>query len=254
MRHHFYTPPSEERLMDLNNCPRRILGEPLAETPGGRLYPAAALNSSRARDGFDALFSCSVLLEVLRLVQKERDSGRPLPMPTASDILLQSVGPEQDARVLLLAPEAAAAAGDEATAAAEILCRLLFGRAAKRKPPRLLAWKYYDRKLKKLPDTAQSRAQLRRFLLCAAYPGPEHFADLAAMQTALEALLSALQAEEHPGYDAFISYRHTPESIAFARKLQAKLESYRPPRSLKQTKNPSHGSFWTKTNWPAFPA
>ena len=105
MRHHFYTSPSEEHLMDLNNCPRRILGEPLAEAPGGRLYPAAPLDSSRARDGFDALFSCSILSEVLRLVQKERDAGHPLPMPTTSDILLQSVGPEQDARVLLLAPE-----------------------------------------------------------------------------------------------------------------------------------------------------
>ena len=58
------------------------------------------------------------------------------------------------------------------------------------------------------------------------------------LQTALEALLSSLREEEHPGYDAFISYRHTPESIAFARKLQAKLEGYRPPHSLKQPKKP----------------
>ena len=228
MRPHFYTSPSEELLIDLNNCSRRILGEPLAEAPGGRLYPAAPLDSRKARDGFDTLFSCSILLEVLRLVQNERGAGHPLPMPTTADILLQSIGPEQDARVLLLAPEAAAAAGDEAAAAAEILCRLLFGRAAKRKPPRLLAGKYYDRKLKRLPDTAQSRAQLRRFLLCAAYPGPEHFADLAAMQTALEALLSALQAEEHPGYDAFTAT---------------------PPKAL-----PLHGSFrqsWKATARPA---
>lgn len=254
MRPHSGTTPPAEPLIDLNNCPRRILGEPLAETPGGRLYPAAPLDSSRARDGFDALFSCSILSEVLRLVQKERGAGHPLPMPTASDILLQSVGPEQDARVLLLAPEAAAAAGDDAAAAADILCRLLFGRAAKRKLPRLLAGKYYDRKLKKLLDTAQSRAQLRRFLLCAAYPGPEHFADLAAMQTALEALLSALQAEEHPGYDAFISYRHTPESIAFARKLQAKLENYRPPRSLKQPKKPFARVFLDKNELACVPS
>lgn len=81
--------------------------------------------------------------------------------------------------------------------------------------------------------------QLCRFLLCAAYPGPEHFTDLVATQAALEELLSVLRAEEHPGYDAFISCRHTPKSIALARKLQAKLDNYRLPRSLRQPRKPS---------------
>ena len=238
MRPHFYTSPSEELLIDLNNCSRRILGDPLAEAPGGRLYPAAPLDSRKARDGFDTLFSCSILLEVLRLVQNERGAGHPLPMPTTADILLQSIGPEQDARILLLAPDTAASADDDVSATADLLLVLLFGRAAHHRPPKMLAERYYSRKLKKVLDSTQNRELLCRFLLRAAYPGPEHFADLAVMQAALEVLLDTLRAEERPGYDAFISYRHTPESIAFARKLQAKLENYRPPHSLKQPKKP----------------
>lgn len=238
MRPHSGTTPSAEPLIDLNNCPRRILGKPLAETPGGRLYPAAPLDSKKARDGFDALFGCSFLLEVLYLVQNERAAGHLLPMPEASDILLQSIGPEQDSRILLLAPDSAASPREDVSAAADLLLAVLFGRAACRRPPKLLAEGYYSRKLKKALDSEQSRELLCRFLLRAAYPGPEHFADLMELQTALEALLSSLREEEHLGYDAFISYRHTPESIAFARKLQAKLEGYRPPRSLKQHQKP----------------
>lgn len=238
MRPHSGTTPPAEPLIDLNNCPRRILGKPLAETPGGRLYPAAPLDSKKARDGFDALFGCSFLLEVLYLVQNERAAGHLLPMPEASDILLQSIGPEQDARILLLAPDSAVSPREDVSTAADLLLAVLFGRAACRRPPKLLAEGYYSRKLKKALDSEQSRELLCRFLLRAAYPGPEHFADLMELQTALEALLSSLREEEHPGYDAFISYRHTPESIAFARKLQAKLEGYRPPRSLKQHQKP----------------
>lgn len=242
-------PLPEGTRVDLNQCTRLILGEPWAEIPGGRLGPAVLLDGQKARDGFDTLFSCSILLEVLRLVQKERAAGRSLSMPKASDVLLQSVGPKGDVRVLLLAPEPAAAC-DEAAAAADLLCRLLFGRTAGRKLPKLLAKTYYARRLKKMLDTEQSRVQLCHFLLCAAYPGPEHFDDLAAMQAALEELLDVLRAEEQPCYDAFISYRHTPESIAFARKLQAKLENYRLPRSLRQPRRPFARVFLDKNELP----
>ncbi len=246
--------PAAGRLVDLNECSRRILGEPLAEAASGRLYPAAPLDEQKTRDGLDGLFACSLLQQVLCLVQQERAAGRWIPLPKCSDILLQSVGPEQDARVLLLEPDQNASPKDEVAASADLLLQLLFGPGACHKPPKLLAEGFYRRKLKKTLEGEQGRLLLCQFLLRAAYPGPEHFADLPAMQTTLEELVAALQAEEHRGYDAFISYRHTPESIAFARKLQAKLEGYRPPRSLKQTRKPFARVFLDKNELACVPS
>lgn len=81
------------------------------------------------------------------------------------------------------------------------------------------------------------KKKLCDFLLHAGDPA-SGFSDLDELQQTLEAVIAVLREEESTAYNAFISYHHTPETIAFARKLQTRLENYRAPGSRKGEKKP----------------
>lgn len=78
---------------------------------------------------------------------------------------------------------------------------------------------------------------LCEFLLKVRKPAPG-FSDLGEMQGVLKEVIAVLREQENTGYNAFISYHHTPETIAFARKLQARLENYRVPGGRKGEQKP----------------
>lgn len=192
------------------------------------------LRRKKARDGFDVLLGCSILEEILCVVRQAGRTGTP-PVLERSAVLLDDTDARQP-RVLLLntAPqpekEAAAAAGI-------LLWEMLLGRACRPWVPAGLAGQALSRKIGRIFGEGKKEKKLCDLLLHAGDPA-SGFSDLDELQQTLEAVIAVLREEESTAYNAFISYHHTPETIAFARKLQTWLENYRAPGSRKGEKKP----------------